>query len=107
MQYTPILNTSSRTRSLETQTRLPALHEWPVVNVPCKAPRLPSRSTRRIGLPLPSSAQMPRRSSSKRYINVEAQHTDAERPPTPWYWRLIALVAAWMILGGYAAFHSS
>jgi hypothetical protein len=43
---------------------------------------------------------MSRRSDSKSYINVEAQNNDGERPPTPWYWRLIALVASWMILGG-------
>ncbi|KAF2874065.1 hypothetical protein BDV95DRAFT_488548 [Massariosphaeria phaeospora] len=40
---------------------------------------------------------MPVRSGSKRYINLH----DDDRQHTPWYWRLIAMVASWMILGGY------
>lgn len=36
------------------------------------------------------------RSPSRRYINL---HDDAHAEP--WYWRLIALVASWMILAGY------
>jgi hypothetical protein len=42
---------------------------------------------------------MPLRSSSKRYINLHGLQN--ERETTPWYWRLIALAASWMILGGY------
>ncbi|KAF1998426.1 hypothetical protein P154DRAFT_252294 [Amniculicola lignicola CBS 123094] len=42
---------------------------------------------------------MPMRSGSRSYINIDAlQH---EREHTPWYWRLIALAASWMVLGGY------
>jgi hypothetical protein len=45
---------------------------------------------------------MPMRSESKRYINLSSR--DHERDsPAPWYWRLIALAASWMILGGYVA----
>lgn len=39
---------------------------------------------------------MPMRSPSKRYINL---HDDPQMEP--WYWRLIALAASWMILAGY------
>ncbi|KAF2736326.1 hypothetical protein EJ04DRAFT_490099 [Polyplosphaeria fusca] len=42
---------------------------------------------------------MPLRSGSKRYINLHGLQNDREG--TPWYWRLIALAASWMILGGY------
>lgn len=42
---------------------------------------------------------MPKRSGSKRYINLNHNEPGA---PIPWYWRLIALIASWMILGGYA-----
>ncbi|KAF2715417.1 hypothetical protein K504DRAFT_366086 [Pleomassaria siparia CBS 279.74] len=40
------------------------------------------------------------RANSKRYINLH--NRDHERDPSaPWYWRLIAIGASWMILGGY------
>ncbi|KAF1830442.1 hypothetical protein BDW02DRAFT_101287 [Decorospora gaudefroyi] len=40
------------------------------------------------------------RSSNKSYVNInETRHE--RREGTPWYWRLIALAASWMILGGY------
>lgn len=39
------------------------------------------------------------RSGNKRYINLHGLQNDRET--TPWYWRLIALAASWMILGGY------
>lgn len=39
------------------------------------------------------------RSGSKRYINLHGHHHNHE--VTPWYWRLIALLASWMILGGF------
>jgi len=40
------------------------------------------------------------RSSNKSYHNIsESGHE--KREGTPWYWRLIALAASWMILGGY------
>ncbi|KAF2749530.1 hypothetical protein M011DRAFT_398559 [Sporormia fimetaria CBS 119925] len=40
------------------------------------------------------------RSDSRRYTNLDGgQQQYNER--TPWYWRLIALVASWLILGGY------
>ncbi|KAF2010931.1 hypothetical protein BU24DRAFT_466686 [Aaosphaeria arxii CBS 175.79] len=43
---------------------------------------------------------MSKRSASKRYINLQdGSYNDREH--TPWYWRLIALIASWMILGGY------
>ncbi|KAF2120247.1 hypothetical protein BDV96DRAFT_642092 [Lophiotrema nucula] len=42
---------------------------------------------------------MPMRSKDKSYINLHGLQRDRES--TPWYWRLIALAASWMILGGY------
>ena len=42
---------------------------------------------------------MPLRPSNERYSNL-LDHPD-ERLPTPWYWRLIALLASWMIVAGY------
>ncbi|KAG9191510.1 hypothetical protein G6011_10244 [Alternaria panax] len=40
------------------------------------------------------------RSSNTSYVNInDAAHE--RREGTPWYWRLIALAASWMILGGY------
>lgn len=43
---------------------------------------------------------MPLRSASKRYINLPSSGNH-EHEETPWYWRLIAMIASWMILGGY------
>ncbi|KAF2828022.1 hypothetical protein CC86DRAFT_289626 [Ophiobolus disseminans] len=41
-----------------------------------------------------------RNNNNKSYTNIgEERHDQRER--TPWYWRLIALLATWMILGGY------
>ncbi|KAF1844165.1 uncharacterized protein K460DRAFT_357788 [Cucurbitaria berberidis CBS 394.84] len=40
------------------------------------------------------------RSSNKNYIDL-SENRHERREGTPWYWRLIALVASWMILGGY------
>ncbi|KAF2792559.1 hypothetical protein K505DRAFT_307447 [Melanomma pulvis-pyrius CBS 109.77] len=43
---------------------------------------------------------MPLRSDSKRYIHLHTREHERDQP-APWYWRLIALAASWMILGGY------
>jgi hypothetical protein len=40
------------------------------------------------------------RSSNKSYVNVNDAGSE-RREGTPWYWRLIALAASWMILGGW------
>jgi hypothetical protein len=40
-----------------------------------------------------------RNNNSKSYINIADERHD-RRERTPWYWRLIALIASWMILGG-------
>ncbi|KAJ4373238.1 hypothetical protein N0V83_003532 [Neocucurbitaria cava] len=40
------------------------------------------------------------RSSNKNYISIN-ENRHEQREGTPWYWRLIALIASWMILGGY------
>ncbi|CAO2652469.1 Nn.00g007520.m01.CDS01 [Neocucurbitaria sp. VM-36] len=40
------------------------------------------------------------RSSNNNYIDI-SENRHERREETPWYWRLIALVASWMILGGY------
>lgn len=40
------------------------------------------------------------RSSNKSYVNINDAGSE-RREGTPWYWRLIALAASWMILGGY------
>lgn len=40
------------------------------------------------------------RSSNNNYINI-SENRHERREGTPWYWRLIALAASWMILGGY------
>lgn len=40
------------------------------------------------------------RSSNTSYINI-GENGQEQREGTPWYWRLIALAASWMILGGY------
>jgi hypothetical protein len=39
------------------------------------------------------------RSSNKNYVNINEPGNE-RRESTPWYWRLIALAASWMILGG-------
>jgi hypothetical protein len=40
-----------------------------------------------------------RNNTSKSYIHIgDERHDGTGR--TPWYWRLIALAASWMILGG-------
>ena len=48
---------------------------------------------------LAANAPMPLRSGDKKYINLHGLQHDRES--TPWYWRLIALAASWMILGGW------
>ncbi|KAF2123455.1 hypothetical protein P153DRAFT_380084 [Dothidotthia symphoricarpi CBS 119687] len=40
------------------------------------------------------------RSGSQNYINIDEYRAE-RRASTPWYWRLVALAASWMILGGY------
>jgi hypothetical protein len=39
------------------------------------------------------------RSNNKSYVNINETRQE-RREGTPWYWRLIALAASWMILGG-------
>ncbi|KAH7066953.1 hypothetical protein BKA63DRAFT_131670 [Paraphoma chrysanthemicola] len=40
------------------------------------------------------------RGGNKSYIHIGDERYE-KRESTPWYWRLIALAASWMILGGY------
>ena len=47
---------------------------------------------------LDADAPMPIRAKDKSYINLHGLQRDRES--TPWYWRIIALAASWMILGG-------
>jgi len=43
------------------------------------------------------------RSSNKTYTNINETNGrgNEQREDVPWYWRLVALAASWMILGGY------
>ncbi|XP_014551210.1 hypothetical protein COCVIDRAFT_31232 [Bipolaris victoriae FI3] len=40
------------------------------------------------------------RSANNSYVTIHS-YGQEETESTPWYWRLIALAASWMILGGY------
>ena len=40
------------------------------------------------------------RSANDSYVSIHG-YSHEEDESTPWYWRLIALAASWMVLGGY------
>jgi hypothetical protein len=49
-----------------------------------------------------NDAPMRNGNGNTKYINIGEDNKD-RRARTPWYWRLIAAAASWMILGGSVA----
>lgn len=45
------------------------------------------------------------RSANDAYVSIH-DHGRKEKERPPWYWRLIAIAASWMILGGCVVYHN-